>query len=182
MGVSRVSLVLGAAVLVGSASSATASGLQAELRSAGALLPAGITTLAAPTAPAGGAAFGAQPWICDASQGFTPLLSVQAGVADPILAVSTGGIHLPISPTTVPASCGEVATDGNGNVYVTQGVVDTTVTPSPARGILRVAVDPRTGAWIGPAAYIATTAGLGGDQPTAAALGPDGNQIGRAHV
>ena len=175
MGVSRVSLVLGAAALVGSASSATASGLQAELRSASPLLPAGISKLAAPTASAGGAVFGAQPWICDASQGFTPLLSVETGVADPILAVSTGGIHLPVSSTTVPASCGEVATDGTGNVYITQGVVDTTVTPSPARGILRVAVDPQTGAWIGPAAYIATTTGLGGDQPTAAAVGPDGN-------
>jgi len=175
MGVVRVSLVLGAAVLFGGASSATAAGLHAELRSAAALLPAGITGGVAPTAPAGGAVFGAQPWICDASQGFAPMLSVETGVADPVLAVSTGGVRLPISPATVPATCGQVATDGNGNVYVAQGVVDATVTPPTARGILRLAVDPQTGALIGPAAYITTTAGLGGDQPTAVAVGPDGN-------
>jgi hypothetical protein len=38
-----------------------------------------------------------------------------------------------------------------------------------------VALDPQTGASVGPTAYIATTAGLDGDQPTGAAIGPDGN-------
>jgi hypothetical protein len=63
----------------------------------------------------------------------------------------------------------------NGAVYITQGVVDTSNTPSTARGILRTALDPATGALIGPSTYIATTAGLDGSQPTAAAMGPDGN-------
>jgi hypothetical protein len=102
-------------------------------------------------------------------------VDVEAGVADPLLALSTGGLHLPISPTTMPATCGQVAYDARGNVYVTQGVVDTKVTPSVSRGILRAVVDPQTGAWVGPATYIATTAGLDGDQPTGAAIGPDGN-------
>jgi hypothetical protein len=44
-----------------------------------------------------------------------------------------------------------------------------------ARGVLRTALDPTTGALVGPSAYIATTAGLDGSQPTAAALGPDSN-------
>jgi len=102
-------------------------------------------------------------------------LDVETGIADPLLALSTGGIHLPISPSTVPATCGQVAYDGQGNVYITQGIVDTKVTPSVSRGILRVALDPLTGAWVGPATYLATTAGLDGNQPTAAAIGPDGN-------
>ena len=131
--------------------------------------------MAFPTAPAGGVIIGAQPWLADASQGFTPVFNVETSVADPLLAVSTGGIHLPTSPTTVPTTCGQVAYDGKGNAYITQGIVDTKVTPSVARGILRVALDPQTGVFVGPSAYIATTAGLDGDQPTGAAIGPDGN-------
>jgi hypothetical protein len=157
------------------ASTASANGVLAELRSSAAVLPALPAGTAVPTAPAGALVFGAQPWITDAAQGFTPVVAVESGVADPLLAVSTAGLHLPISPTTVPATCGQIAYDGKGNVYITQGVVDTKVTPSVSRGILRVAVDPGTGAWIGPATYIATTAGLDGDQPTGAAIGPDGN-------
>lgn len=155
-------------------SSANANGLQAELRSSTAVLPVLPTGMSTPTAPAGAVIIGAQPWVADAVQGFTPVLDVDAGV-DPLLALSTGGLHLPISPTTTPATCGQVAYDGRGNVYITQGVVDTKVTPSVSRGILRVALDPQTGAWVGPATYIATTAGLDGDQPTGVAIGPDGN-------
>ena len=84
-----------------------------------------------------------------------------------------GGIKLPISATTVPATCGQVAAT-NGTVYITQAVVDTKNTPSTARGILRTSLDP-TGALNGMSNYIATTAGLDGNQPTAAAIGPDGN-------
>lgn len=154
---------------------ATDNGVQAELRSAAAILPTLPHGMAVPTAPAGAVIIGAQPWVADAAQGFTPVLDVDTGVTDPRLAVSTAGLHLPISPTTVPATCGQVAYDGRGNVYITQGVVDTTVTPSVSRGILRIGLDPQTGAWVGPATYIATTAGLDGDQPTGAVIGPDGN-------
>jgi hypothetical protein len=154
---------------------ATAIGLQAELRSSASLLPSLAAAMEVPTAPAGGVVIGAQPWICDALMGFAPIVNVEPGIADSFLAVGAGGVHLPISATSVPATAGQMAYDGNGNVYITQGVVDTKNTPSVARGILREPVDPQTGALLGPGTYIATTAGLDGNQPTAAALGPDGN-------
>jgi hypothetical protein len=84
-------------------------------------------------------------------------------------------VRLPISATTVPATCGQAVLQSNGTVYITQGVVDTSNTPSTARGVLRTMLDPVTGALIGPSTYIATTAGLDGSQPTAAAMGPDGS-------
>jgi hypothetical protein len=172
---SSVVLAVGWVVEVSSIAPASANGVQAELRSSAAILPQLPAGMALPTVPAGGVVIGAQPWVADASQGFTPVLDVETGFPDSLLALSTGGIHLPISLATVPATCGQVAYDGNGNVFITQGVVDTKVTPSVSRGILRVALDSQTGAFVGPAAYIATTAGLDGDQPTAAAIGPDGN-------
>ena len=64
---------------------------------------------------------------------------------------------------------------GQRVVYITQGVVDTKNTPSTARGVLRTTLNPNTGALLGGSTYIATTAGLDGNQPTAAAIGPDGN-------
>jgi len=154
---------------------ATATGLQAELRSSAGLLPVLPAGMQIPTAPAGAVVVGVQPWVCDAAAGFAPIVSVEPGVADSPLAIGGGGIHLPVSPTNVPATGGQMAYDGNGNVYITQGVVDTKNTPSASRGILRETVDPQTGAPVGPGAYIATTAGLDGNQPTAAALGPDGS-------
>lgn len=154
---------------------ADAAGVQAELLSSAALLPAPGPGEALPTAPAGGLGVGAGMWVCDAAQGFAPVVSAGNSPA-PILAIGTvGNIRLPISPTTTPATCGQIAYDGKGNAYVTQAVVDTKVTPSVARGILRVPVNPSTGAVSGTPAYIATTAGLDGDQPTGAAIGPDGN-------
>ena len=129
--------------------------VQAELRSSTAILPQGIPGAVPPTAPAGGAAFGTQPWVCDAAQGFAPVVDVEPGLANSILAIATtGGVKLPISPTTVPATCGQVATQSNGTVYITQAVVDTKNTPSAARGVLRTALDPATGALVGPSAYI----------------------------
>src|SRR5215469_13320468 len=122
---------------------AGANGVQAELRSSAAILPVLPAGTALPTAPAGGLIIGAQPWVADAAQGFTQVLDVDAGPGDPLLALNKPGLHLPISPTTVPATCGQIAYDGNGHAYITQGVVDTTVTPSVARGILRVTLDPQ---------------------------------------
>ncbi|HXB75567.1 MAG TPA: hypothetical protein VNY05_45460 [Candidatus Acidoferrales bacterium] len=153
-----------------------AAGLQAELRSSAALVPAGTPGAVAPTAPAGGVVTGTQAWACDARQGFAPVIAIETGVVDPLLAIGTAGaLKLPVSPTTVPATCGQTALGTNGAVYITQAVVDTSVTPSTNRGVLRTALDPATGALIGPSTYIATTAGLDGNQPTAAAIGPDGN-------
>lgn len=158
------------------ASTMYAAGVHAELRSAAAILPSPISGAVAPTAPAGGAMAGIQPWVCDAAKGFAPVIPVERGVPDPILAIGTAGaLKLPISSTTTPATCGQVAWGSNGVVYITQGVVDTTVTPSVDRGILRTTINPLNGAFVGPSAYIAVTAGLDGDQPTAIAMGPDGN-------
>ena len=171
----RTSFTVAAACAVAFSGAALAAGTSAELRSSAALLPAPPAGMAVPTAPAGGVIVGAQAWLCDAAQGFTPVVAAD-NAADPILAVgTTGNIRLPISPTTTPATCGQIAYDAtNGFAYVTQGVVDTKVTPSVARGILRVPVNPVTGEITGTPAYIATTAGLDGNQPTGAALGPDG--------
>src|SRR5215469_3069808 len=156
-------------------SGATAAGLQAELRSAAAVVPGNIPGAVTPTAPAGGVAVGSQAWACDARQGFAPIVAVENGVPDPLLAIGiTGGVKLPISPTTVPATCGQAASQGSA-AYITQGVVDTQQTPSTARGVLRTILDPNSGALVGTSTYIATTAGLDGNQPTAAAIGPDGS-------
>ena len=159
------------------ASAVHAAGVQAELRSAAAILPNPIAVAVAPTAPAGGVIVPTQPWVCDASKGFAPVVSIDQGVIDSRLAIGTANaLKLPISQTTVPATCGQTAASGSGGaVYITQAVVDTNITPSNARGILRTALDPGTGALTGPSVYIATTSGLDGDQPTAAAVGPDGN-------
>jgi hypothetical protein len=170
-----VILMVASTLVWGTTAFAQSTGLSAELRSSAALIPSGTPGVVPPTAPAGAAVAGTQPWICDAAKGFQPAVAMEQGVADPILAIGTTGIKLPISPTTTPATCGQMAMSSDGTVYITQAVVDTTVTPSTARGVLRAAIDPATGAFVGPSAYIATTAGLDGSQPTAVALGPDGN-------
>ncbi len=123
----------------------------------------------------GGIVVAGQPWVCDASAGFAPVIVTEHGLIGSFLAVGTpDNIKLPISSTTVPATCGQSAFQNDGFAYVTQGVVDTKNTASTARGVLRVALDLNTGAFIGATSYIATTAGLDGNQPTATALGPDG--------
>ncbi len=150
-------------------------GIKADLRSSSAVIKPPVAGGVLPTAPAGGVVVANQSWICDASAGFAPVIVTESGVADSFLAVGTpGNITLPISSTTVPATCGQSAFESDGFAYITQAVVDTKNTPSSARGVLRVALDPKTGAFIGAATYIATSAGLDGNQPTAAALGPDG--------
>ena len=83
------------ALAICAVTTANANGLQAELRSSTSILPVLPPGMATPTAPAGGVIIGAQPWIADAAQGFTPVLDVDA-VVDPLLALSTSGLHLPI--------------------------------------------------------------------------------------
>jgi hypothetical protein len=88
---------------------ATAVGIQAELRSSATILPALTAGMEAPTAPAGAVVIGAQAWVCDGALGFAPIVNVEPGVADSLLAIGAGGIHLPISPTNVPATGGQMA-------------------------------------------------------------------------
>jgi hypothetical protein len=135
----RVTTILVSALVVGwfavSGASLAAGPVQAELRSSANILrsplPAGLF---APSAPAGGLVIGAATWTCDASQGFAPVVAVDPASADPLLAVSSGGIHLPIVSGFGSATCGQLVYDGNGNVYVTQGVLANN-TPSNVQGI-----------------------------------------------
>ena len=155
---------------------AQSSGLKADLRSSAAVVTTPISGGVLPTALAGGIIVAPQTWVCDASVGFAPVIDIESGVNDSFLAIGTqGNVKLPISSTAVPATCGQAAFDHNGFAYVTQAVVDTKNTPSTARGILRISLDPNTGSFEGLSNYIATTAGLDGGQPTAAVFGPDGN-------
>src|SRR5580704_14938155 len=173
----RTAAILAVAIaLTGSNTKAQSTGANAELRSSAAILTSGLVGGSAPTAPAGGVVVGIQGWACDASKGFEPIIPIEQNVLDPILAIGTsGGIKLPISPTTQPATCGQAALENDGVVYITQAVVDTQLTPSISRGVLRTVLDPTTGRLVGPSTYIATTAGLDGNQPTALAIGPDGS-------
>jgi hypothetical protein len=99
--------ILAATVTFAGAAAAQPAGLRAEMRSSAAILPSSVQGAVAPTAPAGGVVIGAQPWACDASQGFAPVVAVDSGVLDPLLAIGTAGsIRLPISAATVPATCG----------------------------------------------------------------------------
>jgi hypothetical protein len=161
--------------LVSINSAAFAAGpVQAELRSAASILPAPLPNGPfAPSAPAGGLVIGSTAWACDASQGLAPIVPLDL-TADPLLAVSNGGIHLPIVSGFGSATCGQLAYDGSSNVYVTQGVLANN-TPSNVQGVLRITVDPTTGLPTGSPVVVASNSGLGGNQPTAIALGPDGN-------
>jgi hypothetical protein len=146
----------------------------AELRSAASVLP-NPPALGefAPSAPAGGLVVGSSEWVCDAVQGYAPVVAADTTL-DPVLAVGAGAIHLPTAVGFGNATGGQMLYDGNGNVYITQGVLANN-TPSSVQGILRVTVDPATGLPTGSAVVIASNSGLGGNQPTAIALGPDGN-------
>jgi hypothetical protein len=163
-------------LLLCASAGAQSSGVKADLRSSAAVLSTPIPDGVAPTAPAGAVVIGGQTWVCDASMGFAPVVGPADEAVDQPLAIGTvGNIKLPISSTTTPATCGQSAFQNGGFAYITQAMVDTKNTPSTARGVLRTVLDPNTGAFVGPSSYIATTAGLDGNQPTAAVLGPDGS-------
>lgn len=170
----KVALILLLTLGIGNVALA-AGPVQSTLRSAASILPIPLPPgLFAPTAPAGGLVIGSSTWTCDAAEGFAPVVPVDPSSVEPLLAVSSSGIHLPTASGFGNATGGELAYDGNGYVYVTQGVVAGN-TPSNVQGILRVAVDPITGLPLGAPVVIAANSGLGGNQPTAIALGPDGD-------
>ncbi len=160
-------------ILSANTPSASAAGsVNAELRSAANILPALGVGMFVPTAPAGGIMAGPVPWTCDAAQGFAPLVNADSSI-DPLLAVGKG-VHLPILGNVAPAACGQLAYDGSSNVYVSQGVLANN-TPASATGILRLGIDPVTGQINSSETMIAVNSGLGGNRPTALAIGPDGN-------
>ena len=165
-------LALTALTVCVSSADAQSAPLQAELRSAATLLPSPPPDgVFAPTGPAGGVVIGSQAWICDAAQGFAPLVAVDQ-TTDPVLGVASDGIHLPLLGGAA-AGCGQVVF-GGANAYITQGVLANNA-PSSETGVIRVAIDPTTGQVTGTPEIIAASAGLGGNQPTAVAVGPDGN-------
>ena len=149
--------------------------VQAELRSAANILPNPLPAgLFVPSSPAGSLVIGSTTWVCDAGSGFETVVAVDPASVDPLLAVGGGGFRLPLVPGFGSATCGQMAYDGSGHVYITQGVVANN-TPSNVQGILRVSVDPASGLPAGSPVVIAANSGLGGNQPTAIAIGPDGN-------
>lgn len=175
----RVKVVITAVlsiVLLGFGNVAFATGpVQATLRSAANILPIPLPAgMFVPTVPAGGVSVGNATWACDAAQGFAPIEPLDPTAAVPLLAIGSGGFHLPTVSGFGNATGGELAYDGTGFLYITQGVVAGN-TPSNVQGILRVAVDPITGLPTGRPVVIAANSGLGGNQPTAIALGPDGD-------
>ena len=114
---------------------------------------------------------GSRFWLCDGFESFLPLVPVDPANADPV----NTGLLFPSQAfeliSLVP-SCGQVASDGNSTVYL----ADYT---SPrgkgfySGGVKRVVYQGSELIFVQDT--IASTAGLAGDNPTALALGPDGN-------
>jgi hypothetical protein len=100
--------ILAIGLLSGVYTTAQASGLQAELRSSSAQIP----QQPGPPHPLfqqEQLSLARNGWVCDAAQGFRPIVAID-NTADPVLGVGTGsGMTLPISPAAPPANCGQMA-------------------------------------------------------------------------
>ena len=125
----------------------------------------------APTTPGGGVVLGNRFWLCDGFESFLPLDPVDQSNPDPV----DTGLLFPDQAfeliTFVP-SCGQVASDGNATVYLAD------YTQPRGRGFYSGGVKRilyQGSEIIFVQDTIASTAGLAGDNPTALALGPDGN-------
>jgi hypothetical protein len=142
-----------------------------------------IGQVAAPNTPGGGVVIGNHFYATDQVNGLRQYLPLDPANPDPIDdgtlvfdtaidGTSIGGTELCI----LFCSGGQVAYDGNQTIYVTaydhaKGQPGSLTTP----GVLRFIVDP-VGGFIEPqSGPLAPNFGLAGNQPTAIALGPDGN-------
>jgi hypothetical protein len=162
------------------ASIAAAHGQVVATQRAGFGLPA--NQVAAPNTPGGGVVVGSHFYATDQVAGFRYYMPADPANPDPVNsgilkydnasdAMSVGGTGL-----CIPfCKSGQVAYDGNQTVFVTafdqqRGQPGSVTFP----GVHLLTIDPVSGQvqWGGP---IAPNAGLGGNQPTAIALGPDGN-------
>src|SRR5215831_7603473 len=138
--------------------------------------------VAAPNTPGGGVVVGSYFYATDQVAGFRHYMPADVANPDPVNSgilvydnnqdgMSIGG-NAPCIPF---CKTGQVAYDGNQTVFVTafdqqKGQPGSVTFP----GVHLITIDPVSGqlSWGGP---IAPNAGLGGNQPTAIALGPDGN-------
>ncbi len=143
----------------------------------------------APSAPGGMVLLGSDIYFADGAQGLRHFLPSDPANPDPvntgILVLDTDQDHSAGGNTTLSAqlggacflfcSVGQVALDGNTNVYVP--AYDP---PAGGRSPIEPGVwhlttpTPPLGAW-GFQNQVAPNAGLGGNQPTAVVLGPDGD-------
>lgn len=130
-----------------------------------------------PTAPGGGVVEGQHFWGCDGLQGFLRYNPADPANPDPvnsgILMALVGG---PNQYTSILSRCAQVAFDGNRTVFVAdyenrKGSGGIAV----LGGVKRLAFDLTTDTLTSDQTGIALTAGLDGDNPTAVAIGPDGN-------
>lgn len=138
--------------------------------------------VAAPNTPAGGVIVGRFLYVTDAVWGFRHYQPADPANPDPInsgvLVFDNANDGLSMGGTSLCfffCHAGQVAYDGNQTVYITAydqakgqpGSVD-------MPGVWRATIDPVQG-FVSPSALLVPNAGLAGNQPTAIALGPDGN-------
>jgi hypothetical protein len=123
-----------------------------------------------PTLPGGGIVLGNKFWLCDGFESFLPLAPVDPANTDPINA----GLLSPnvtFDLVAVVPSCGQVALGGAGGVFLTD-YVRPHARGFYSGGIKRIVYHGDSNITHD---TIATTAGLGANQPTSLAFGPDGN-------
>ena len=143
-------------------------------------LPSG--QVAAPNTPGGGVVVGHFLYVTDAAWGFRHYQPANAANPDPInsgtLTFDTANDGMSMGGSALCfffCHAGQVAYDGNQTIYIAAydqakgqpGSVD-------VPGVWRATIDPVQG-FVSPGALLVPKAGLAGNQPTAIALGPDGN-------
>jgi hypothetical protein len=137
----------------------------------------------APNTPGGGVVVGPYFYATDQVNGFRHYLPADSTNPDPVNSGilvfdnnQNDGMSLGGAAVCIPfCKSGQVAYDGNQTVWITaydqqKGQPGSVTFP----GVHRALIDPVGGfvSWMGP---VAQNAGLGGNQPVAIALGPDGN-------
>lgn len=135
--------------------------------------------VAAPNTPGGGVVVGGNFWSGDGAQGFRHWTPADPSNPDPInsgtlvfdtdFSKSIGGGNLCFPFCQV----GQIAYDGNQTAYLV-AYDHPKGNGATAPGVWRVTVDPVDG-FIASSTQLVPSAGLAGDNPTAIALGPDGN-------
>src|SRR5215467_9321966 len=174
-----IQLVLACGLLLGGIVSARGQVLATERAATG--LPA--NQVPAPNTPGGGVVVGPFFYATDQVNGFRHYLPADPANADPVNSgilyfdnIQNDGMSLGGAAVCIPfCKSGQVAYDGNQTVWITaydqQKGQPGSVT---FLGVHRALIDPLSGqvSWMGP---VAQNSGLGGNQPVAIALGPDGN-------